>query len=771
MKRILLLISFVVLVFSSKAQHNPGHNGKVLMIVSNPTTSEQTGWPIGVWASELTHPYWEFSDAGYAIDIASPLGGEVKIDAFSDPEDESGYSAFDYISLGFLKDPEKSSLLKSTLKLSEVNPNNYKAIFVCGGQGPMYTFYDNTELHKFFADFYETGKPTAAICHGTNILLKTKLSNGEYLVKDKKWTGFANSEEQYADNYVGYQIQPFRIEDEAQKMPKTNFVTGEPFSPFALRDDNLITGQQQNSGAAAARLVIEALEEDKNRYPTYILVHGAWADESAWGFVRNQLAVEANVEVVNLPGHGIELTPASDVSLDDYVSTVVKAMDKYQGEIILVGHSMAGIVLSTIADNYPEKVDKLVYVSAYVPQNGESVVSLAEKDEQSKVGINLEYTKDYSAATIKKEIIPEAVCSDCPDYMKEVLVKYHKAEPTAPLNRKVELKHSSSQKVPTYYIHTKKDAAVGYNLQKEMVKNIKDVKTYTMKTSHLSFVVNPEKFISILAEIKADTKQSKSNKIKSKKVGDINVHTYFNKDLVSISTHILELPKSLVIIDSQLTYMETKEILEFAETLNKPISRVIITHAHPDHFLGTYAFSDYKVYAHREVSKAIKDNGEAARQVFLSNFGPDMAAPEILAPQYELENNFSVDGIKFEVNTFRDNEADVASTITIPSRKIFISGDLLYNKTHLFPGNNHFENWKQQLKTLGFPDNMVILPGHGEVCTPAVINENIAYLKKAIAISKKTNNVEEYKAEMTKAYPDYKSTVLIDFGGAALFQE
>lgn len=182
------MLSVTVLLTSTFcfSQHNAGNNGKVLLIASNPAVSTQTGWPIGVWAAEVIHPYWELSFAGYTVDIASPEGGEVKIDAFSDPEDASKYAAWDYVSLGFLKDPAKAALLKQTIKLSDVNPNDYKAIMVCGGQGPMYTFYENTALQKFFVDFYLTGKPTAAICHGTCILLKTKLPNGKYLVEGKK---------------------------------------------------------------------------------------------------------------------------------------------------------------------------------------------------------------------------------------------------------------------------------------------------------------------------------------------------------------------------------------------------------------------------------------------------------------------------------------------------------------------------------------------------------------------------------------------------------
>jgi putative intracellular protease/amidase len=85
------------------------------------------------------------------------------------------------------------------------------------------------------------------------------LSSGELLVDGKTWTGFANSEEQFADEYVGQKIQPFWIEDEARKLPNTNFIVDRRFKPHAVRDGNLITGQQQYSGTAAARLLIEAL--------------------------------------------------------------------------------------------------------------------------------------------------------------------------------------------------------------------------------------------------------------------------------------------------------------------------------------------------------------------------------------------------------------------------------------------------------------------------------------------------------------------------------
>ena len=232
---------------------------KVLMIAANPGISPTTGWPIGFWWAELTHPYWTFAEAGYAVDIVSPKGGDLVADGYSDPEDASGYSAHDILSLGFKHSAAHAALLQGTKSIAEVDVADYDAIFLAGGQSPMITMIDDTGLHAFVGRAYEASKIVAIVCHGTCVLLKTRLSNGDLLVKGKTWTGFANSEEDFADAFVGKRIQPFWIEDEAKRIDRTNFVTASMFKPFALRDGNLITGQQQYSGAAVAELVVQAL--------------------------------------------------------------------------------------------------------------------------------------------------------------------------------------------------------------------------------------------------------------------------------------------------------------------------------------------------------------------------------------------------------------------------------------------------------------------------------------------------------------------------------
>ncbi|MEM7510032.1 MAG: type 1 glutamine amidotransferase domain-containing protein [Bacteroidota bacterium] len=239
--------------------HGMPMKGKILMVASSPAVSGQTGWPIGFWAAELTHPLHVFQEAGYEVELASTEGGKVEMDGYSNPTDESGYSAHDVISLGYMQNEWFGDLLTNTRKLTEVKADDYDAIFLVGGQAPMYTFRGNHDLENLFANFYESGKPSAAVCHSTTLLLEAKKANGDLIVKDKVWTGFADTEEEYADQAVGQKIQPYRIEEEARKIQGTTFKVAPAFSSYAITDGNLITGQQQNSGAAAARMVVAQL--------------------------------------------------------------------------------------------------------------------------------------------------------------------------------------------------------------------------------------------------------------------------------------------------------------------------------------------------------------------------------------------------------------------------------------------------------------------------------------------------------------------------------
>ena len=247
--------------FTASGAENIKQNAKkVLIVVANSATSTTTGWPVGFCGAEFTHPWLELTEAGFQVDIASPKGGKVELDAYSDPRDKSGYSKLDLITLGFLHSPDLVKMWENTLPISAVKSSNYDALVVAGGQSPMFTFRNNPELQKLFLDFYHSKKITAALCHGTALLLDLKDRDGRPLIKNRKITGFSNAEEDFVDQSSGQKVMPFRIEDEARKLG-AKFIAKPAFTPHALQDGLLITGQQQHSGKEVAKLVIRALRK------------------------------------------------------------------------------------------------------------------------------------------------------------------------------------------------------------------------------------------------------------------------------------------------------------------------------------------------------------------------------------------------------------------------------------------------------------------------------------------------------------------------------
>lgn len=186
----------------------------------------------------------------------------------SDPRDASGYSSSDLVSMGFIATPQLAKLVENTKPASEIDLDRFDAIVVAGGQGPMFTYEKAFDLQKKFVAFYEAGKVAGVLCHGVALLRYAKLSNGEYLARGKTVTGFANVEEDFADNAVwnmnllsrDKHVMPWRIEDELKKIG-ANYIQAGLWRGFATRDGNLVTGQQNFSGSETAELIVKALGE------------------------------------------------------------------------------------------------------------------------------------------------------------------------------------------------------------------------------------------------------------------------------------------------------------------------------------------------------------------------------------------------------------------------------------------------------------------------------------------------------------------------------
>ena len=245
---------------------NPRRRKRVAIVIANPAVSTTTGWPVGFWWSELTHPYHVFTGHGYEISVFSPLGGRCEPDAMSTPDDPSGYSRGDLVTQGFLHTPGLRELVERTRPVAELDVDAHDAIVVAGGQAPMFTFEAATGLHRVFAAFHDAGKVAAALCHGVAVLAWAQGRDGVPIARGRTVTGFAIVEEDAADAAVwsmgllppDRHVMPWRIEDRLKSLG-ANYVRAGAWRSLAVRDGNLITGQQNFSGEETARLVVEAL--------------------------------------------------------------------------------------------------------------------------------------------------------------------------------------------------------------------------------------------------------------------------------------------------------------------------------------------------------------------------------------------------------------------------------------------------------------------------------------------------------------------------------
>ena len=220
---------------------------KILIILTSHSELGDTGKKTGFWVEEFAAPYYELTDAGVEITLASPKGGQPPIDPKS--QETEAQTKF---TQRFDKDEPLKQKLAHTLKLSSVKASDYDAVFYPGGHGPLWDLTWDVNSIALIEAFQQQGKPMAFVCHAPCALLNVKLPNGDPLIKGKNVTGFSDTEE------AGVKLTnvvPLLLEDELKKAGG-HYSKGPDWGVYVQTDGLLITGQNPASSAEAAKALL-----------------------------------------------------------------------------------------------------------------------------------------------------------------------------------------------------------------------------------------------------------------------------------------------------------------------------------------------------------------------------------------------------------------------------------------------------------------------------------------------------------------------------------
>lgn len=227
---------------------------KILFVLTSHSQLGATDQKTGFWIEEFATPYYVLSDAGAQITIASPEGGQPPVDPKSEVTEAQTPST-----LRFFKDITAVDKVANSYKLSDIDPEDFDALFYPGGHGPLWDLATDKTSIKLIEDFYNTQKPIAFVCHAPAALVNVKAENGQPLVKGKKLTGFSDTEEEAVELT---KIVPFLLEQELKKLG-AHYSKGADWKSFTQHDGLLITGQNPGSSEEVAKLLLQVVRGEK----------------------------------------------------------------------------------------------------------------------------------------------------------------------------------------------------------------------------------------------------------------------------------------------------------------------------------------------------------------------------------------------------------------------------------------------------------------------------------------------------------------------------
>ena len=233
---------------------------------------------------------------------------------------------------------------------------------------------------------------------------------------------------------------------------------------------------------------------------TFVLVHGSWHASWMWRDVVPLLEAQGHRAVaIDLPAHGEDATPASDVTLDSYARAVCGAVNAQSEPVVLVGHSMAGVVITQAAERCPENIELLVYLCGFLPRNGEALVDLDQSGTDSLVPSNVVVDRESGCSDVRRDAIRQAFYGDCSPEHFEFAMAGWQAEPLAPLATPVRVTAERFGRIPRVYIECLEDRAVAPALQRAMYEASPCREVISMHTSHSPFFSAPEDLVRHLA--------------------------------------------------------------------------------------------------------------------------------------------------------------------------------------------------------------------------------------------------------------------------------
>ncbi len=229
-----------------------------------------------------------------------------------------------------------------------------------------------------------------------------------------------------------------------------------------------------------------------------VLVHGSWYGAWCWDRVSERLRARGHrVFAPDLPAHGADQTPAAQVTLASYVDRVARSIDEAGGSAVVVGHSMAGVVLSELGERHPEKVQKLVYVAAYLLADGETIFQHATTDAGSTLGRHLRPDETSGVIAVAEEGVAAALASGCSDADVATVRAKARPDPLAPLATPIHVTEGRYGKLPRAYIKTLADVAVSTALQTKLLGATKTT-TFDLSSGHSPFLSHAPELTEII---------------------------------------------------------------------------------------------------------------------------------------------------------------------------------------------------------------------------------------------------------------------------------